>query len=63
MFEDGVPAMHPEEEGRMRPFDVAELLEQAVFGPATAGGVAAAVGVEGASGDASESEAEPGGGD
>ena len=39
MFEDGVPAMHPEEEGRMRPFDVAELLEQAVFGvaPAAAG--------------------------
>ena len=33
MFEDGVPAMQPEEEGRIRPFDVAELLEQAVFGP------------------------------
>ena len=33
MFEDGVPAVHPEEEGRMKPFDVAELLEQAVFGP------------------------------
>ncbi len=35
MFEDGVPAVHPEEEGRMKPFDVAELLEQAVFGPGT----------------------------
>ena len=34
MFEDGVPAIQPEEEGRMRPFDVAELLEQAVLGPA-----------------------------
>ncbi|MHB1235593.1 MAG: heterodisulfide reductase-related iron-sulfur binding cluster [Microbacteriaceae bacterium] len=33
MFEDGVPAMQPEEEGRMRPFDIAELLEDAVFGP------------------------------
>ena len=33
MFEDGVPAVHPEEEGRMRPFDVAELLEASVFGP------------------------------
>lgn len=33
MFEDGVPAMQPEEEGRIRPFDIAELLEDAVFGP------------------------------
>ncbi|MEX1022364.1 MAG: (Fe-S)-binding protein [Dehalococcoidia bacterium] len=33
MFEDGVPAVHPEEEGRIRPFDIAELLEDAVFGP------------------------------
>ena len=33
MFEDGVPAVHPEEEGRMRPFDIAELLETSVFGP------------------------------
>jgi Fe-S oxidoreductase/nitrate reductase gamma subunit len=32
MFEDGVPAMQPEEEGRIRPFDIAELLEQSVFG-------------------------------
>ena len=32
MFEDGVPAVHPEEEGRMRPFDIAELLEESVFG-------------------------------
>ena len=38
MFEDGVPAIQPEEEGRMRPFDIAELLERAVFGePATNG--------------------------
>ena len=33
MFEDGVPAVQPEEEGRIRPFDIAELLEDAVFGP------------------------------
>ncbi|MBM3139704.1 MAG: (Fe-S)-binding protein [Chloroflexi bacterium] len=33
MFEDGVPAVQPEEDGRLRPFDVAELLERAVFGP------------------------------
>ena len=42
MFEDGVPAMQPEEEGRIRPFDVAELLEQAVFGPQGAEPVATA---------------------
>ena len=33
MFEDGIPAVQPQEEGRMRAFDVAELLEQAVLGP------------------------------
>ncbi len=37
MFEDGIPAIQPEEEGRMRAFDIAELLDQAVFGPAGAG--------------------------
>ena len=38
MFEDGVPAIQPQEEGRMRPFDVAELLEQAVLGPTASNG-------------------------
>ena len=33
MFEDGIPAVQPQEEGRMRAFDIAELLEQAVLGP------------------------------
>jgi len=63
MFEDGVPAVQTEEEGRIRPFDVAELLEQAVFGPATAAPVAAGVAasVEDSSADAPESEAEPSG--
>ena len=32
MFEDGIPAVQPQEEGRMRAFDVAELLDQAVLG-------------------------------
>ena len=32
MFEDGVPAIQPEEEGRIRPFDIAELLERSVLG-------------------------------
>jgi hypothetical protein len=36
MFEDGVPSIQPEEEGRIKPFDVAELLETAIFGPASA---------------------------
>jgi len=40
MFEDGVPAVQPEEEGRMRPFDIAELLEDAVFGPKARDGAA-----------------------
>ncbi len=37
MFEDGVPAVQSEEEGRIRPFDIAELLEDAVFGPKAKG--------------------------
>ena len=37
MFEDGIPAIQPEEEGRMRAFDVAELLDRAVLGPAGSG--------------------------
>jgi Fe-S oxidoreductase len=63
MFDDGVPAVQTEEEGRIRPFDVAELLEQAVFGPATAAPVAAGVSaaIEDSSADAPESEAEPDG--
>ena len=32
MFEDGVPAVQPEEAGRIRPFDIAELLERSVMG-------------------------------
>ena len=32
MFEDGIPAVQSQEEGRIRAFDVAELLDRAVFG-------------------------------
>ncbi len=32
MFEDGVPAVQSEEAGRIRPFDIAELLERSVLG-------------------------------
>jgi Fe-S oxidoreductase/nitrate reductase gamma subunit len=32
MFEDGIPAVQPQEEGRIRAFDVAELLDRAVLG-------------------------------
>jgi Fe-S oxidoreductase len=41
MFEDGVPAVQTEEAGRIRPFDVAELLERAVFGDPPAAAAAA----------------------
>jgi Fe-S oxidoreductase/nitrate reductase gamma subunit len=40
MFEDGIPSIQPEEEGRIQAFDIAELLERAVLGP-DAGGAAA----------------------
>jgi Fe-S oxidoreductase/nitrate reductase gamma subunit len=46
MFEDGVPGVQPEEEGRIRPFDIAELLEDAVFGPKTRGEEPATAGSE-----------------
>jgi Fe-S oxidoreductase len=36
MFEDGIPAIQPEEEGRMRAFDIAEILQEAVLGPTAA---------------------------
>jgi Fe-S oxidoreductase len=42
MFEDGVPAIQPDEEGRIRPFDVAELLERAVLGAPGDGAAAVA---------------------
>ena len=38
MFEDGVPAIQPEEEGRIRPFDIAELVERSVLGDNGASG-------------------------
>jgi Fe-S oxidoreductase len=36
MFEDGIPAIQVEEEGRMRAFDIAEILQEAVLGPTAA---------------------------
>jgi len=41
MFEDGIPAIQPDEEGRMRAFDIAEVLQEAVLGPDAAKGVPA----------------------
>ncbi len=32
MFDDGIPSVEPDEDKRMKTYDVAELLEQAVFG-------------------------------
>ena len=56
MFDEAVPAIQPEEEGRIRPFDIAELLERSVFGEngASANG-------SGPSGDAIEAAAPAGG--
>ena len=55
MFEDGVPAIQPEEEGRIRPFDIAEILERAVFGTDSGTDAGASVAV------AEAPAAEPGG--
>ena len=46
MFDDGIPSIQPEESERIGAFDVAELLERAVFGsdtPASSNGTATAV--------------------
>lgn len=55
MFEDGIPSVEPDEEKRMKTYDVAELLEQAVIGkrngarePEAAEPAAAETGDEGA---------------
>jgi hypothetical protein len=42
MFEDGIPTVEPDEEKRMRTFDVAELLELTVIGRPAGGPPAAA---------------------
>ncbi len=40
MFDDGIPSVESDEEKRMKTYDVAELLEQAVFGTNGAGAAA-----------------------
>ena len=42
MFEDGIPAVQPDEANRIAAFDVAELLERSVFGEPVAGAASAA---------------------
>ena len=37
MFEDGIPTVQPDEEKRMKTFDVAELLELTVIGRPSGG--------------------------
>ena len=61
MFEDGAPAIQPDEAGRIRPFDIAELLERAVLGapggngpPAGGSGTAAAATAPSEAGEATE---------
>ena len=41
MFDDGIPTVQPDEDTRMKTFDVAELLELTVIGPPKAGSPAA----------------------
>jgi len=59
MLEDGFPSVEPDEEKRLKTYDVAELLAQAVFGTengaAPAEATAATVTAEG---DAAPAEAE-----
>ena len=40
MFDDGIPSVEPDESKRMNTLDVAELLEQAVFGSRNGSGEA-----------------------
>lgn len=56
MFEDGIPTVQPDEEKRMKTFDVAELLELTVIG-APAGGSPAADAVIAANGAAALADA------
>jgi len=46
MFDDGIPSVEPDETRRMKAYDVAELLEQAVFGPPQADAKATAPAAE-----------------
>ncbi|MDE3096851.1 MAG: (Fe-S)-binding protein [Chloroflexota bacterium] len=45
MFEDGIPTVEPDEEKRIKTFDVAELLELTVIGPPDAPGAKAAAAI------------------
>ena len=42
MFEDGIPTVQPDEDKRMKTFDVAELLELTVIGRPSSNGTATA---------------------
>lgn len=55
MFDDGIPTVEPDEEKRMRTFDVAELLELTVIGQTN--GKAVEPAAAGGPGEASEGEA------
>ena len=60
MFEDGIPTVEPDEEKRMKTFDVAELLELTVIGRPTNGSSPAADALDAkVAAIAAQSEAEP----
>ena len=55
MFDDGIPSVESDEDKRMKTYDVAELLEQAVFGSKNGAGEAEPVAT--ATGETDEAEA------
>ena len=59
MFEDGIPSVAADEDKRMKTFDVAELLEQTVFGRPAWGSPAAEAVAAAAATPAIESPADP----
>ena len=59
MFEDGIPTVQPDEDKRMKTFDVAELLELTVIGRPAGGSPAAEAVAAAAATPAIESPADP----
>jgi Fe-S oxidoreductase len=57
MFEDGIPSVEQDESQRMKAYDIAEVLEQAVMGPRATNGAKAEEPVAAAADAASEGEA------
>jgi hypothetical protein len=59
MFEDGIPTVQPDEEKRMKTFDVAELLELTVIGRPSGGSANGAAALPSGGDEPPAIEAEP----